>query len=226
MPDQSLIWQHFQNAGQDSFAGARPRLDFLIRRIARLAKNTPKVLNIGVGDGYFERCAKSRGWHIQSLDPNEQAISRLRGEGIDAQVGTLEKLPHASESLDVVVVSEVLEHLTDEQRDVGIEEIFRVMKSGGLIIGTVPHAENLIDQQSVCPRCGHLFHRWGHQRSFTLAEMREILSLRFSVKSLGRTAFVSLRRGPRSFLKGVVRVLLAKFGEPIAQATIWWVARK
>ena len=227
MTTQRAIWEHFQNERQDSFARSHPRLTFLIRQIAKRSSANPSVLNIGVGDGYFDRQAKLAGWKIESVDPDERSVARLAADGVVAYVGGVEKLPQASGSMDFVAISEVLEHLTDEQSTAGLAEIFRVLKPGGRIIGTVPHNEVLIEQQVICPDCSHVFHRWGHQRSFTMPQVRSMLSARFVVEALGRTAFVDLRgRGMRGFVKGSVRAVLARFGAPIAVPTIWWVARK
>jgi SAM-dependent methyltransferase len=226
--DQHKIWHHFQNAAPESFAASHPRLKFLLGQIARrTGSRPPAVLSIGIGDGFFDRQAMARGWQVQSLDPDQQAVERLAAEGIAAQVGSIEKLPWANESLDFAVASEVLEHLTGQEREAGLAEIARVLKRGGWFLGTVPHAENLAEQEAVCPCCGQVFHRWGHQASFTLASLRELLSSRFQVEQLQRTAFVDLfGRGLGGFVKGAVRVALAKLGEPVAVPTIWWVARK
>jgi SAM-dependent methyltransferase len=154
-------------------------------------------------------------------------VQRLVAEGIAAQVGLIEKLPLESESLEFVVASEVLEHLSGQQREAGLAEIARVLMRGGWFLGTVPHAENLAEQEAVCPHCGEVFHRWGHQVSFSLAAVREILAARFHVERLQRTAFVDLwGQGLRGLVKGSLRVVLAKLGEPIAVPTIWWMARK
>ena len=223
---QHKIWSHFQNAAPESFAAARPRLDYLVGRIARLAGGkTPAVLNIGIGDGHFEREALARSWRVHSLDPDEQAVARLIAAGVDAQVGIIERLPLESHSLDYVVASEVLEHLTDEQRAAGIAEIARVLRSGGYFLGTVPYNENLAEQQAVCPHCGEVFHRWGHQRSFTLDDVRKQLSNHFTVRELRKTAFVPFRG--RSLLgkaKSAVRLALARAGQAIAVPTIFWLA--
>lgn len=226
--DQAKIWQHFQNAAPESFAAAHPRLEFLIGQIARRADGrAPAVLNIGIGDGHFERQAKARGWKVHSLDPDEQAVQRLVSEGIAAEVGFIERLPLGDDSLEFVVASEVLEHLSGQQREAGLAEIARVLQPGGWFLGTVPHAENLAQQEAVCPHCGEVFHRWGHQASFTLAGVREMLGQRFKVEQVQRTAFVDLfGRGLAGLVKGSARLLLAKLGEPIAVPTIWWVARK
>lgn len=226
MTDQAKIWQHFQNTDHDSFAPAYPRLNFLLTRIAKHSRDTPAVLNIGVGGGYFELEAKKLGWQIHAADPDEQAITRLVTQGIDARVGTLGHLPFADASMDFVVASEVIEHLPDSDLPAALIEIHRVMKPGALFIGTVPHAEVLADNQTVCPHCGEVFHRWGHHQSFTLGRIREFLGARFTVQTVSRRAFITLWRSPFGFVKGIARQLLAKLGEPMAYANIWWVARK
>jgi SAM-dependent methyltransferase len=227
--DQQKIWAHFQNAAPESFAAARPRLEFLLRQIARRTSGIekPVVLNIGIGEGYFERQASRRGWQVESVDPDEQAVARLVAEGISARVGLIEQLPLADASVDFVVASEVLEHLTQPQRAAGLAEMARVLRPGGWLLGTVPHGENLAEQQAVCPRCGEIFHRWGHQASFTRADVRTMLQPHFAVEAIGRTALVDLwGRGLRGFIKGALRIALARLGEPIAVPTIWWIARR
>ena len=227
--DQRKIWRHFQNAAPESFAAAHPRLDYLLREIARRTDSQqPSVLNIGIGDGYFEREAKGCGWKITSLDPDSDAVQRLVDKGIAAQVGLIEQIPLPDASQDAVVASEVLEHLNDAQRQAGVVEIARILKPGGWFLGTVPYNENMSEQQTVCPCCGEVFHRWGHQKSFDFGVIRRELGPRFEIVKLGRTAFVpSLsKRGLRGAMKSLVRVTLAKLGEPIAVPTLYWIARK
>ena len=223
---QAKIWSHFQNAAPESFSAARPRLEYLVQRIARLAgRSTPAVLNIGIGDGHFEHQANARGWKVYSVDPDQQAVARLSATGVKATVGKIEKLPLDNESVDFVVASEVLEHLTDEQRATGIAEIARVLKSGGFFLGTVPYNENLAEQQAVCPHCGEVFHRWGHQRSFTLDDVRQQLTTHFDVRELRKTAFVHFRgRSLGGKAKSAIRLILARLGQPIAVPKILWLA--
>lgn len=225
---QHRIWRHFQNDAPESFAAARPRLDWLLAEVARGADGSaPEVLNIGIGDGYFEHQALARGWRIHSLDPDAEAVQRLVASGIDARIGQIEQLPHQSQSLDFVVASEVLEHLAEDQCVAGLAEIARVLRDGGRFLGTVPYRENLADQQTVCPCCGAVFHRWGHQRSFDPRLLREQFAAWFEIEKLGRTAFVAWRgRGLRGAIKSLVRLALAKLGEQVAFPTLYWIARK
>jgi SAM-dependent methyltransferase len=224
---QDKIWSHFQNADPESFAAAKPRLEYLARVIAAKVKSpSPKVLNIGVGSGHFETVALARGFEVHALDPDAVAIERLSAAGIAGHVGYIEQMSLTDSQFDAVVASEVLEHLHDAQRTAGISEIARILKPGGWFLGTVPYNENLKAGDVVCPCCGALFHRWGHQKSFTLETVRNELSRHFTVRELRRTAFVSFRdRGPFGKLKSLTRLALARAGQMIAVPSIYWAAQ-
>lgn len=173
--EQSRIWDHFQNEGAESFRGARPRLAYLAGLIALGAD----VLDIGVGDGTFERIAAARGLCVHVVDPNAKAIERIRTElglGDRAKTGYGQALPWPDGSFDVVVVSEVLEHLDDATLRGTLAEANRVLRSGGRLIGTVPADETLDEQRVVCPDCGRHFHRWGHEQSFSPRRIESLLS--------------------------------------------------
>ncbi len=80
------------------------------------------------------------------------------------------------ENLDVVVCTQVLEHLAPLVIAAGLEEIRRVLVPGGVLIGTVPYRENLAESQVFCPHCQEEFHRWGHQQSFDESRVCSVLS--------------------------------------------------
>jgi len=225
---QERIWRHYQNVAPESFDAARPRLDFLVRQIARKTKSPrPRVLNIGIGSGHFERGCHQHGWTIHSLDPDAESCRRLAGEGIATHEGMIELMPVESGAFDFVVASEVLEHLSDAQRAAGLDEIARALAPGGWFLGTVPYNELLAAQQVVCPACGEVFHRWGHQAAFTVADVREQLSRNFHVEEARQTAYVAFRgRGLAGMIKSLVRVALARGGAMIAIPTIYFAARK
>lgn len=225
----SPIWHYYQNVAPESFQSARPRLDFIVQQIARHCRSscTPQILNIGIGNGHLEKVAQARGWVVHSLDPDPQSCERLAALGVHAHAGTVQNIPLGAATLDAVVASEVLEHLTDPERREGLSEIARVLKPGGWFLGTVPDSEVLELSQVVCPQCGTVFHRWGHVRSFNRSSIAAELALWFDVETTRRTAFVSFRhRTIMGKLKSLVRLILAKCGQPIAVPTIYWVARK
>lgn len=186
--DQDKIWSYIQNdAPAEILHKSEGRLEFLARRIKRESKPGARVLNIGVGNGFFERAASRLGMDVYSLDPDSEAIARLgRQPGIEgkAKAGYAQAIPFESDFFDTVVVSEVLEHLSDEILEKALSEIERVLSTGGRVVGTVPARENLSEQLAVCPHCGESFHRWGHQQSFDDARLRGLLERYFKVEEI------------------------------------------
>lgn len=187
--DQQKIWDHFQNEGIDSFSQNRGRLEYLARQM-RLGS---RVLNIGVGNGVLERMAVAKGVDIWCLDPSDRAIERLRKElqlSGKAYVGFSQAMPFPSEHFDLVVMSEVLEHLDDAIFVATLAEVRRVLRNGGRLIGTVPARENLAGSIVVCPGCGIQFHRWGHKRSFSEVSLAESLQEYLLVETVSEKFFI------------------------------------
>ena len=225
---QNKVWNYYQNRFPESFEGARPRLDYIIKEISKKTnKPTPRVLNIGAGSGYFEETSKRLGWDIYSLDPDADTIKKLNKKGVKGYIGYIEMMPFDDESFDFVVASEVLEHLNDEKFHRGIREVFRVIVQNGWFLGTVPYCENLILNQVVCPKCGEVFHRWGHTKSFNIQTIQNEFSGFFEVAKVKRTAFITFRgRSAAGKIKSLIRLALAKYGSPIAVPNIYFSARK
>jgi SAM-dependent methyltransferase len=224
---QDKIWTHFQNEGADSFVGSAPRLDFLMRRVQRLAHGTPRVLNVGIGSGYFEKRCVDAGFQTASLDPDAGAIARVRALGVDAHSGSLVKLPFADGIFDFVVASEVLEHLAEPDLQKALKEIYRVLDHGGNFLGTVPFNELLKDNECVCPKCGTLFHRWGHEQTFTAGKLRQLLSADFDVNALKVRAFVAFSgRSWMGKIKSLFKSMLGALGEQVADPHLYFHAQK
>jgi len=159
---QDKIWDYYQNEGliHDAFAG-----NINQRLIIRHLKARENVLNIGMGSGAFERLALSRKLNIHVVDPNERSITRLRTEfalGDRVRVGSAQSIPFNDDRFDAVVMSEVLEHLDNEALLAALKEVLRVLRPGGLLWTSVPYREDLNEFMVACPKCGEVFHRFGH----------------------------------------------------------------
>ncbi|HEX7287457.1 MAG TPA: class I SAM-dependent methyltransferase [Candidatus Angelobacter sp.] len=176
----STLWAHYQTEQLEVFAGSRARLRFLIQRAERLT-HSRSLLNIGCGDGYLEQTAQKRNWKVVSVDPDAKSAERLRALGLDARCGTIQALPLQEQSVDVVICTEVFEHLTPQVLEAGLNEIRRVLKPDGLLIGTVPYRENLAENEVFCPECKKRFHRWGHEQSFDEAGITSVIGRHLQV---------------------------------------------
>jgi ubiquinone/menaquinone biosynthesis C-methylase UbiE len=227
--EQDKIWDYYQNEWEDTQSNVFPekRQRFILRHI----KPGQDVLNIGVGSGALERLGQEKAVNMYSLDPSQKTIERLRdtlGMAEKAQVGYAQAMPFSSGTFDVVVMSEVLEHLDDQILTSALNDVFRVLKPGGFLLATTPYQEYLGANQVVCPDCGKVFHKVGHVQSFDKDRMRSILEHHgYTVAKLYVTTFVDWqRKGINNLIKTMVRVLLARMGEGIADPHVIVIANK
>src|SRR5215213_4516746 len=125
---QDRIWDYFQDnlPHYDVFQG-RARYAFIARQIPSGAR----ALNIGVGKGGLERLLLKNGVDTYSLDPSAVSIEKIRsalGSSERAQVGYSDRIPFPDRFFDIVIMSEVLEHLDDDVLQKTIHEVRRVLK--------------------------------------------------------------------------------------------------
>ncbi len=226
--EQAKIWDYFQNHAnaQGAFDNARPRYEFLARQVGA----SMSVLNVGVGRGALEAILVQKGAVVSCLDPSEESIAQIgerHGLGERARVGFSQSMPFPDGQFDVVIMSEVLEHLADEVLGPTVDEVRRVLKSGGRFIGTVPANEVLQDNMAMCPHCGETFHRWGHVQSFSSERLGSMLiGHGYAVIRNEVRAFPDWRRGgARNWAKSVVRHVLGRLGSPISSPNLYFEAR-
>jgi SAM-dependent methyltransferase len=227
--NQDIIWDYYQNEAPESFDQSWGRQAFLVRK-ARVSPR-PKVLNIGVGTGIFEELALARGFDVYSLDPSPHSIEVLRsrlGLGEDhAKVGYSQSIPFPDGCFNVVVMSEVLEHLADDVLHQTLGEVHRVLASGGHFMGTVPAREDLDANMVICPHCGERFHRWGHLQRFDIARMRALLAERFEVEELEERFFVTWSRlNWKGKLSSFAKVALLRLGVHGSNETLYFRGQK
>lgn len=119
------------------------------------------VLDAGGGTGWAtigirEKC------DVVTLDNCPESLSHAPGATILANV---EALPCADRSFDLVMSSQVLEHLPGDVLDRTCSEMMRVAKNYLLV--SVPYREALETRHVRCGFCQQVFHPDYHRRSFT-----------------------------------------------------------
>lgn len=226
--EQHRIWDHFQTTRVDSFDHARGRYAAMAAEVRRRSRGSVRVLNIGIGSGGLERMLRKSELQVASLDPSAEAVERLAREGIEARQGRAEQMPFDAARFDIVVASEVLEHIDPATRTTVLREISRVLVPGGWFLGSVPYREVLADNEVICPDCGKVFHRWGHVSSFDLPGLAAELEREFTAVSCHRRSFVDWTgaRTPLRLAKAAAQALLGRLGEPIASPGIVFAARR
>lgn len=226
--NQDKVWEHFQTEGLEKFSLSVPRLDFLLRQARKIAGSRKiRVLNIGVGDGWIEQKCMALGWETYALDPIERAIARVAAAGVRGKVGHIEAIPFDDNFFDIVFCSEIIEHLSREQIQQGLSEVNRILKREGVLLGTVPFNENLFEGRVVCPDCGSVFHRIGHQQSFDTTTLPAVFQNSLKVETVRTEYFCDW---PTLNWKGKAIALVKKgllaAGVHGANENIYFTARK
>ena len=123
------------------------------------------LLDVGCNVGAWLRDCSQR-WpsaHLAGVEINQAALNQAKVNvpGVDLRHAGAECLPFPDESFQYVTCLEVLEHLPAELRPAAIKEMRRVLKPGGRLILTVPHAGWLewLDSNNVRHRLPRLY-RW------------------------------------------------------------------
>jgi SAM-dependent methyltransferase len=118
----------------------------LRRLFETYVRSGDECLDVGCGDG-----GTAGLWLVEhslrylGVDVSTAAVELARTRGLDAMaIADAADLPLPSASFDVVVCSEVLEHLFDPL--VATQEIRRVLRPGGRLIATVPNATHWRDR--------------------------------------------------------------------------------
>lgn len=97
--------------------------------------NPDKVLDVGCGEGYtLEKLRKAKiGKYLEGIEYLQEAIDlgRKLHPHIKIKKGSIYELPYKDNSFDMVLCTEVLEHLEDPRK--GLKEILRVTSKYCLI---------------------------------------------------------------------------------------------
>jgi SAM-dependent methyltransferase len=123
------------------------------------------ILDVGAGDGRVSHALAEQGKAVTAFDLSHVALSRLRVPGVQ---GSCENLPFPDKSFDLVISTEMLEHLREGIYAKARGEMARVARKYILI--SVPNRENLSENTGRCS-CGTKFHLWGHYRRYEPADM-------------------------------------------------------
>ena len=146
-------------------------LDEIVRTFEPYRKNN-RLLDVGCGAGTFLEAAARAGWQATGVEVSRTAAEHIRKQGIDVFCGELEKANYPNDHFDVVIASEVLEHVPDPKSM--IEGIARVLRPGGLLWATTPHGRGIsarvlgVGWSIVCPP--------EHLQLFSVSSIKKLLS--------------------------------------------------
>ena len=127
------------------------------------------VLDVGAGNGMLSRAVAQKGKSVTAVDFSEVALAKVP---LPTLCRSADALGVEDRSYDLVLSTEMLEHLDDGTYHGALREFNRVARRAILI--TVPNRELMREHLGLCGDCGAKFHIWGHRRRFAPADLRSL----------------------------------------------------
>jgi 2-polyprenyl-3-methyl-5-hydroxy-6-metoxy-1,4-benzoquinol methylase len=94
-----------------------------------------KILDAGCGEGILVEKYRNKGYDIEGIDPNYESEF--------VKPVSILKTDYKDDTFDIVLLLDVLEHISYSDQYIALKEIKRILKSDGLLIMSVPNLANL-----------------------------------------------------------------------------------
>lgn len=119
----------------------RKRLRFIIEQARQYAPANGRVLDVGCGNGVISINLGAQGYQVQGIDSSDKAIDNARRQNpfshVRFDVISAEALQAGGQTYDIVICSEVLEHLNQPAELLKV--LYQLLAKGGILIVTVPN---------------------------------------------------------------------------------------
>jgi len=170
--DWEKFWEYQQIERRGEYQVHHSKLNFISKIIRRHLSIGGKVLDVGFSDGYLLQVLAKNNYNLFGIDISVKNIAitakELGAKGISVKLVQSEskKMPFVDDFFDLVFLGDILEHLDNNDLALTLQEVYRVLRSGGRIIITTPYRQNIKESLVLCPKCSHLFEPNGHMQSF------------------------------------------------------------
>ena len=143
----------------------KEKIDIISKIIPKDVKN---ILDAGCGNGITTNVLSQK-YYVTGVDRSKYALSQVKCQRkINCAI---EELDYHRNSFDLILCSEVLEHLSDNDFPKVAGKIKELSRK--YILVTTPNAETLRKRFSKCHQCGHQFNVYYHFRSFNKRKLKK-----------------------------------------------------
>lgn len=146
--------------------------------ISLIPENVQTILDAGCGNGAITNRLVGR-WEVLGCDLSETALQHVLAPTL---VVDLAAIPLEDNSFDLVIASDVIEHLPASIYDRALSEIARV--SSRYVLVAIPYEELLQVAEVSCPACDWRYHAHLHQRSYSISDALTLLGSEFGVRAI------------------------------------------
>lgn len=136
------IYSVYSYGNQESWDISKPTARYIDNLIKSLGsyKELGSFLDIGCGAGFMLHFAKLYGFNVEGVELSDVALKKLQEQGYRMHFGPLRSLNLASNSYDVITMSEILEHLDDPLNY--MLESYRLLRKGGVLYIATPNFDS------------------------------------------------------------------------------------
>lgn len=114
------------------------RLDEIVADFDRYRQSN-RLLEVGFGAGSLLHAATRAGWSVAGVEVSKTAAEHGQAQGFEIFCGELSEANYENGRFDVVIASELLEHVSDPR--LVTREVARIVRPGGLFWATTPNAK-------------------------------------------------------------------------------------
>jgi len=137
---------------EDRFRGTREDIKILLKEYLPYIKDCKAgttavpILDIGCGRGEWLELCKQEGFKASGVDINNVMIAQCSAIDLDVlQTDAIHFLKDQNTNkFGAITGFHFIEHIKDAERIIFFDEVFRVLKPGGVVIFETPNPENLI----------------------------------------------------------------------------------
>jgi acetyltransferase-like isoleucine patch superfamily enzyme/phospholipid N-methyltransferase len=159
--------------------GINARRDFALRYVD--PRDT--ILDVGCGEGNITESVMGSCRNIVGIDYSEEALEKLRTRcpSLNTAHMLATDIAFADHSFDTVLCFELLEHLTKLQAVACVSHILRVMKPGGMLIGSTPLRSTELSQPAT----------YSHIHEYSEPEFRHLMRDFKGLEIVGNNLFTA-----------------------------------
>ncbi len=182
--DQTKIVSNYKNMVDDFYVmeeeGRRESARSILRYLKKLNK-TGRILDVGCATGFLLDGARKMGWEVYGVELSSWAVDYAKNKLQLPNItqGSLKEANYPANFFDVVVLKDVIEHLTDPKDT--LEDIRHILKPLGVMCCNTPDIDSLMSKM-----LGAKW--WGIKQSHLFYFNKHNLSALFKA-----TGFVSLK---------------------------------
>ncbi|MDD5547588.1 MAG: methyltransferase domain-containing protein [Candidatus Pacebacteria bacterium] len=124
-------------------------LEYLDFALEKINKDGVDFCDAGCGNGIYLKFLKENRTGLASLcgfDFSEKIVELAKeNTGLEEiKIGNLENAPFGNEKFDLILCTQVIEHLLEDKR--GIAELYRMLRKGGYLVISTDNTYNIISE--------------------------------------------------------------------------------